>query len=104
MPIRWVAKGVGLGAGAALGNQLANSMMNNRNRNNQNNQNNQQFQQEPQVIQSQQGFQCECGAICEPSWKFCGGCARSLVPPTCSSCSSTNEAGDKFCRSCGTAL
>jgi membrane protease subunit (stomatin/prohibitin family) len=85
--------GVGLGAGAVLGNMMADVFKNN----NQPTVNNTVNQTVPGVI-------CpNCKSNVAGGQKFCGSCGQTLVPPKakCVKCNEEINTGLKFCPECG---
>lgn len=76
--------GVGLGAGATMGNLFANSMS--------------------QVKDEQPKRACiKCGAAISPKVKFCPECGSSQTE-TCPKCGEAVHKGTKFCTNCGEKL
>ena len=106
--IRGAAKGLGLGAGMAVGNQLVGNLLN-RGRNNNAAQNpfNPGMQQ-PAPQAPIGGISCPaCNTGNESTRKFCAGCGGALIAPTaangisCVGCGTVNDATRKFCGGCG---
>jgi membrane protease subunit (stomatin/prohibitin family) len=87
---------MGLGAGIALGQQMAASMAANLSQ--------QQKPQPSQPAQAAAGRPCpKCGSGNSATAKFCSECGASLQPH-CQECGKPVEPGAKFCPECGKAL
>ncbi len=85
--------GVGLGAGAAIGNIMTDAFKTN-----------QQQNPEAPAKQAAPGAICpNCKAEVPAGQKFCGSCGQTLSQPKarCVSCDSEMDAGLKFCPECG---
>lgn len=85
--------GVGLGAGAVIGNVMADALRNS----------SQQTVNNP-VEQAVPGVVCpNCKANVPDGQKFCGSCGQTLLAPKsrCIKCSSEMNSGLKFCPECG---
>jgi membrane protease subunit (stomatin/prohibitin family) len=98
------ATGVGVGAGMAMGWQMAGAMQ----------QPPPGYQQAPQGYQTQTappppappaGAPCpKCGQPNAPGTKFCGNCGTNLLGSACPNCKTTVPPGVKFCGNCGTKM
>lgn len=85
----FVAGGVGLGAGAAIGSSVASSANN-----------------VMQIPSPSDAFCPKCHAANKPGAKFCCDCGAEMQQPepktiTCPSCGASVTAGSKFCNNCG---
>jgi membrane protease subunit (stomatin/prohibitin family) len=59
------------------------------------------------AAQSQPGVTCSnCQTVNQAGAKFCASCGTSMAPPgvVCANCQAENPQGAKFCASCGTSL
>jgi len=90
---------MGMGAGIAMGQQMAGAMATSLSQ-----------QQQPaapagQAVQAQAAgnFCAQCGTPCAPSAKFCTECGAPQQAG-CPECGKTNAAGAKFCHECGAKL
>lgn len=83
----FVAGGIGLSAGLALGGNM-NNVVNT-------------AQSTAQNIE----IKCsKCNALSKEGSKFCSGCGESLEQSVCPNCKATINAGAKFCNACGLSL
>jgi len=84
----FVAGGIGLGAGVALGSNVS-SALNTKQDNNEDN----------SILQS---INCPvCNTVNSSSSKYCLECGALLTPQTCSSCGAIIKHNAKFCSKCG---
>jgi len=96
--LRSLMRGVGLGAGMSIGQELVGSVFQHvRNRGQHNH-------------AGHWDIQCSCGALNTEDSRFCGSCGTSLVArctlsegTTCA-CGFVNAREQKFCSDCGTRL
>ena len=96
--LRSLIKGVGMGAGMSIGQEIAGSLINNRrNRRHQGT--------------VHRDVRCgACGEINTWDSKFCGACGNSFVvrcdlqQGVACSCGFINARGQRFCSECGTGL
>ena len=93
--LRSLIRGVGLGAGMSVGQQLAGAFMHNIAQRNAN---------------STGDITCTCGGINTADSRFCGECGNCLIS-RCNlqegvkcQCGYINARGQKFCSECGTRL
>jgi len=84
--------GVGMGAGAAMGNMMAGMFNNNASSGAQNN----------QAAQTAMAACPSCGKQINAGAKFCPECGAKVGTNFCSECGAANKAGAKFCSECGT--
>ena len=96
--LRSLIKGVGLGAGMSVGQQIAGAFMQNIAQRNANNANN------------YGDISCKCGEINTADSKFCGACGSCLISQCrlqegvkCQ-CGYINAHGQRFCSECGARL
>jgi hypothetical protein len=93
--LRSLIKGVGLGAGLSVGQQIAGAFMQNI---------------ALRTASASGDITCACGQINTADSRFCGECGGCLVS-RCNlqegikcQCGFTNAQGQKFCSECGTKL
>jgi membrane protease subunit (stomatin/prohibitin family) len=100
-------KGVGMGAGMGIGQELTGTLIQHvRNRG----QGGAPGAPAQQQAQGGWDIQCSCGAVNTADSRFCGQCGGTLVQRcmlsggTKCSCGYTNAQGQKFCSECGNKL
>lgn len=107
MPIRSIGKGLGMGAGLAVGQELVGSFLGRNNR-----QGGNMLSPNQAAVPVAGGVACGCGFINEAGKKFCNSCGTPIVAPpaannissiTCS-CGTVVSADKKFCNECGSKI
>ena len=103
MVLKSLIKGIGIGTGVGIGQQLTNTVIQNMM--------NKKGGNSAAVQAAERDIKCNsCGALNTGDSKFCGACGNSLAARydlqngvTCS-CGYTNAQGQKFCSECGKSL
>ena len=104
--LRSLVKGVGMGAGMGIGQELTGTVIQHiRNRSQQSG-----AAATPAQNTNTWDIQCNCGALNTEDSRFCGQCGNALVK-RCNlssgvrcACGFTNASGQKFCSECGNRL